>query len=373
MCTFLAMPAFKACTAYVTSLELVMNSNLHWITGGQWRTVALTLLVGILGSLVAHALRFPIPWMLGSLLFCASGKLMGLPIKTLHSGIERWMRIAIGVFLGPSVAVSIQQAGSDLPFAMAAAIFVTTLTVIGGTPWFEWRTNLSRRSAFMSAFPGGLSMLLALAGDIGNRAEVLLVHAVRVVIVVVSISLLARVLGVPSVPDPLIASLRWSTDTSILLLASLIVVCFVLAEKLRWAGGHVMIPMVITALLTYFTDVNIDPPALLKTCALLVFGIVIGCEVANGPRHRYVRLFTASSVFTVVIMGLAAILALAMTNYIDQGFMVLFLALAPGGIAEVSLVAFALGLDAGLVALVHSCRFFYIITAGPICIKFFQK
>ena len=134
-----------------------------------------------------------------------------------------------------------------------------------------------------------------------------------------------------------------------------------------------MIPMIITALLTYFTDVTIEPPALLKTCALLVFGIVIGCEVANGPRERYVRLFNASSVFTVAIMALAAGLALAMTGYIDQGFMVLFLALAPGGIAEVSLVAFALGLDAGLVALVHSCRFIYIITVGPICMKFFQK
>lgn len=31
-----------------------------------------------------------------------------------------------------------------------------------------------------------------------------------------------------------------------------------------------------------------------------------------------------------------------------------------------SLDAIALGLNAGLVALVHSCRFFYIITAGPI-------
>ena len=373
MSTSQVMRVSKVCIESVMSLDLKMNSTLNHYVVGRWKPVVFTVFVGIVGSLVALFLRFPIPWMLGSLLFCATGKLMGLPIQSLHSSIERWMRVAIGVFLGPAVASSIQQAGTDLPFAMVAAIVVTTLTVVGGTPWFEWRTRLPRRSAFMAAFPGGLSMLLALAGDLGNRAEVLLVHAVRVVIVVVSISLLARVLGVPSVPDPLIASLRWSTDSSIAILAALIIVCFFLSEKLRWAGGHVMIPMIITALLTYFTDVSIEPPALLKTCALLVFGIVIGCEVANGPRDRYARLFSASSVFTVAVMALAAALALAMTGYIDQGFMVLFLALAPGGIAEVSLVAFALGLDAGMVALVHSCRFIYIITAGPICMKFFQK
>jgi membrane AbrB-like protein len=373
MSTFQAMLVFKDFIAYVTSLNSSMSALIHRYRDGRWRPMVFTMFVAIVGSLIALLLRFPIPWMLGSLLFCATAKLMGLPIQTLPLSIERWMRVALGVFLGPSVAASIQQAGSDLPFAMAAAIVVTTLTVMGGMPWFEWRTSLPRRSAFMSAFPGGLSMLLALAGDVGNRAEVLLVHAVRVVIVVVSISLLARVLGVPTVSDPLIASLRWSTDTSILLLASLIVVCFFIAEKLRWAGGHVMIPMIISALLTYFTNIAIAPPELVKTCALLVFGIVIGCEVANGPRDRYVRLFSASSIFTVASMALAAALALAMTGYIDQGFMVLFLALAPGGIAEVSLVAFALGLDAGMVALVHSCRFFYIISAGPIFMNFFQK
>lgn len=349
-----------------------MVTELNRLFEGPYRSLVFTLLVGIIGALVALALRFPIPWMLGSLLFCATGKLIGLPIQTLHSAAERWMRVAIGVFLGPSVASSVQSSGSDLLFAMIVAILITTITVVIGTPWFLKRTELPRRSAFMSAFPGGLSMLLALAGDIGHRAEVLLIHAVRVVIVVVSISLLARVLGVPAEPDPFMASLRWSTDTSFLLLAALIVFCFVLAEKLRWAGGHVMIPMIITALLTFFTGIHIEPPALLKTCALLVFGIVIGCEVANGPRDQYARLFTTSTLFTVAVMGLAAFLALMMTGFIDQGFMVLFLALAPGGIAEVSLVAFALGLDAGLVALVHSCRFIYIITAGPLCMKLFK-
>ena len=350
-----------------------MRSSLNRFIGGRWTPVVFTLFLGIVGSLIALYIQLPVPWMLGSLLFCATAKLLGLPIVPPHSSIERWMRVAIGVFLGPSVANSIQQAGSDLPFAVAAAIFVTTLTVIGGTLWFQRRVQLPLHGSFMAAFPGGLSMLLALAGDIGNRAEVLLIHAVRVVIVVVSISLLARILGVPSVPNPFMASLVWSTDSSTGVLVVLIVCCFFISEKLRWAGGHVLIPMIITALLTYLTDLVIAPPELLKTCALLVFGIVIGCEVANGPRHRYLSLFSASSVFTIAIMCLAAALALAMTSFVNQGFMVLFLALAPGGIAEVSLVAFALGLDAGLVALVHSCRFIYIITAGPICMKFIRK
>jgi membrane AbrB-like protein len=329
--------------------------------------------VGIAGALLAQVLRFPIPWLLGSLIACAVAIRAGLPVKSMPGTLERWMRVAIGVSLGPSVAESVQHSSSDLPFAIATAIIITTVTVLAGMPWFERRAHLPRPAAFMSALPGGLSMLLALAGDTGNRAEVLLVHAVRVLIVVVSISLLARMLGVPPVPDPLMASLDWHNDTSPWVLAGMIIACFVLAERLNIAGGHVIVPMIITTIIATFSDISIAPPTLLKTVALLVFGMVIACEVAKGPRDRYVQLFGASSMFTIAIMALGALFAMILTRLIDQHFLVLFLALAPGGIAEVSLVALALGLDAGMVALVHSCRFIYIIMAGPVGMQMLLK
>ncbi|NND92725.1 MAG: hypothetical protein HKN42_17860 [Granulosicoccus sp.] len=332
-----------------------------------------TVSLGIAGGGIALLLQFPIPWLLGSLLFCAVGSRAGLPVRSLPGVLERWMRVAIGVSLGPSVASSMQVSGADLPFAVVAALGITTLTVAAGTPWFEQRVGLPRPAAFLCALPGGLSMLLALSGDTGNRAEVLLVHAVRVVIVVVSISLLARMLGVPPEPDPLLASLDWHNDTSPWVLAGLVIVCFMLAERLRIAGGHVIIPMIIAACIAAFTEIDIAPPMVVKTIAMLVFGMVIGCEVANGPRERYYQLFAASAVFTIVIMAVAAMFAMVLTQLIDQHFLVLFLSLAPGGIAEVSLVALALGLDAGLVALVHSCRFIYIITAGPVGLRMLRK
>jgi membrane AbrB-like protein len=267
------------------------------------------------------------------------------------------------------VASSLQVSGADLPLAISVALLITTATVFAGMHWFEHSAQLPRPAAFMSALPGGLSMLLALAGDTSNRAEVLLVHAVRLVIVVVSLSVLARILGVPPQPDPVLATLAWHNDTSPWLLAGLIILCYVLAERLDWAGGHVIVPMLITTFITAFTGISTEPPELLKTIAMLVFGMVIGCEVANGPRHRYLRLFSASAIFTLAVMSVAALLAIVLTQLVEQDFLVLFLSLAPGGIAEVSLVALALGLDAGLVALVHSCRFVYIITAGPLGVR----
>ena len=321
---------------------------------------------GIVGALLAVVVHLPIPWMLGALFACAIATAAGLNIVTLPNVIERWMRVAIGVSLGPSVAASLEQSGEHMPLAIVATLGIVTTSVVLGTRWFEQRGPLPRPAAYLTSLPGGLSMLLAMAGDIGNRAQVLMAHTVRVVFVVVSISLLARALGVATTDAPMTDSLQWSNDTSLWLLAGLIIGGFLLAERLKIAGGHVIFPMLLTALLAALTDWSLAPPPLLKTLALLVFGIVLGCEVAGGPRETYGRLFRASLLFTIAFMACAAVLAYVLDSTTGLGFLVLFLALAPGGIAEVSLVALALGLDAGLVALVHACRFLYIILAGPV-------
>ena len=327
---------------------------------------SLTVAIGLAGALIAVLVHLPIPWMLGALFACAIATAAGLDMVTLPNLIERWMRVAIGVSLGPPVATSLQHSGEHMPLAILATVGIVTTSVVLGTRWFEQRGPLPRPAAYLTSLPGGLSMLLAMAGDIGNRAQVLMAHTVRVVFVVVSISLLARALGIATTDAPFTDSLQWNNDTSPWLLAALIIGGFFLAERLKIAGGHVIFPMLLTALLAAVTDWSLAPPPLLKTVALLVFGIVLGCEVAGGPRETYGRLFRASLVFTIVFMACAAVLAFVLDSTTGLGFLVLFLALAPGGIAEVSLVALALGLDAGLVALVHACRFLYIILAGPV-------
>ncbi len=332
-----------------------------------------TLAIGLAGAVVAVFLHLPIPWMLGALFACALATWAGLPTRALPNVIERWMRVAIGVSLGPSVAQSFAHSHAHLPLAIAVTLGIVTASVVLGTVWFERRGPLPRPAAFLTALPGGLSMLLAMAGDIGNRAQVLMAHTVRVVFVVVSVSLLARALGITTTASPFVDSLQLSNDASPWLLAVLIVGGFFLAERLKLPGSHVIAPMLITALLATVTDWSLTPPPIVKTVALLVFGMVLGFEVAGGPRDTYGRLFRASLIFTIVFMSVAAVLSIALDAVTGLGFLVLFLALAPGGIAEVSLVALALGLDAGLVALVHACRFTYIIVVGPIGLRYLMR
>ena len=334
---------------------------------------ALALGIGVAGGLVALYARVPVPWLIGSLGACALAAGAGLPLAAPPPVWERFMRVAIGVALGPSIAASLASAAAGVGLVVAAALLLTVASVVLGTRWFERRLALARPSAYLTALPGGLSMLLALAGDVPDRALVVLAHTVRVVIVVVSMSLLARGLGVPPEAAPLGSTLELSNGTSWWLLAALALGFFAFAETVRVPGGHVIATMAGTALLAAFTDLAIEPPEIVKTVAMLVVGVTLGMEVASGPRGRYARTFSSSALFTVAIMILGALVALGLARAGDAPFLVLFLALAPGGIAEVSLVALALGLDAGLVALVHACRFGFIAVAGPAGLYLFGR
>lgn len=339
----------------------------------------LTLAVGLVGALIFAILDLPIPWLLGSMFSAIVAMKLTLPLASIPGLLERWMRVAIGVSLGPAVASSISLNAGDLPFAIICAVLVTLSTALGGMLWFQSQTNLPRSSSFLSAVPGGLSVFFGLSDNHGHRTQILLAHTVRVVIVVVFISLLARLLGIAPQVDVLpqgaghshaiVAGLSWQGGANPLVLLLLLVANFILAERVKIAGGHVIIPMLTTAAIAGLSPVPVDSPEVVQSIAMLVFGIVLGQQVAKSSGADNRQLLRAATVFSCLAILFVACIAFVLAEIIPQSFLVLFLALAPGGIAEVSLVALALGLDAGLVALLHSCRFLFIVLLGPLAFK----
>ncbi len=55
--------------------------------------------VGGCGGAAFHALGAPLPWLLGSMVACAAGAIIGLPIQA-SAGARRPMAAVIGVVLG---------------------------------------------------------------------------------------------------------------------------------------------------------------------------------------------------------------------------------------------------------------------------------
>lgn len=333
--------------------------------------IGLTALIGFVGALSALFLSIPVPWLLGPLLVCTLISACGIPLCP-PTGVEKILRVVIGVALGPSVANSLSDSATRLPIAIAAAAIFIGLLMMLGSAWFRRAAGLSRPVAFLAALPGGLSFMLALASNVsGSRPMIALIHTVRVSSLVVFVSLLSSVIGTETPVSSVGAALEFNWSMSLLVWAALFVTSYLIANQLSIPGGHVIFPMVIAAAVTTLTDLNTETPVLFKTLAMLAFGIIMGCEVGSGPKHLYARLGLAALSYTAGAFVVAATIALTLELIVDETFLVLFLALAPGGIAEVSLIALALGLDAGFVALVHACRFLLIMLAGPIGLRMY--
>ena len=286
------------------------------------------------------------------------------------------MRVLIGTAVGPSVASSLLDLNASLLLAVLASLASVVVLVLAGTRLFQRHLQLSRGEAFLSALPGGLSFMIALADELkvadqSSRPRIALIHTVRVVAVVLFVSLLAAQLG-SDITRP--AFFDWfdlpvTTDLQWLMLALLVLIGFVLAERLAIPGAHVTLPLILSSI-TYATGILAVPmPALIITLAMMVLGTILGCQLGTGPRREYPRLAIASILFTVCAFIIGAGLAALLGRFTAFGFLTLFLAFVPGGIAEVALIALSLGLDVGLIALVHLGRFVFIMLVGPLGLK----
>ena len=338
-----------------------------------------TLAAGICGGVIAVLIHAPIPWLLGSLLVTAVLTGFGLRLAGLPSSLEKWMRVLIGVALGPSVANSLGGVGVPTLVAVAGSLLTVVLLTGIGYVFFQRWLKMSRGEAFLSALPGGLSFMMALAdklqmadklkvADRSSRPRIALIHTVRVVSLVLFVSLIAVLLGTDLQKGSFYewfhfaVSLQWQW----LFLLLVILLSMQVADKLSIAGGHVTIPLVISSAVYAAGFITVPLPQLVITVAMLVFGCILGCELGSGPRREYPKLAGASVLLTAIAFVFGAVLALTFGGLTGLGFLTLFLALAPGGIAEVSLVALALGLDVGVIAMIHLCRFLLIMLIGPL-------
>lgn len=326
-----------------------------------------TLGIGAIGGAIAFLANLPIPWLLGSMLGVCCCQLAGLSLARPHKKLDKSMRVLIGVALGASVAANFSTFSSLLLITVLVAIVFVTLVTAFGTQYFLRINGFKTIDGFMSSLPGGLSFLLALSGDLGSRfPKIALIHTIRVVVLVVTFSLLAFFLHADTPKITLEQSFFFDIGHFSWPLLGLILCCAIIAEVSKVAGSHVLFSLIISAVVYHLGWISIEMPELIKTLAMITFGSLLGYELSKNPDKSYLKIIFSSVIFTMVVMIAALGLSFIMEFTVDKHYLLFLLALAPGGIAEISLITLALGFDVGFVASVHACRFGFIMLVGPV-------
>ncbi|MEM7505695.1 MAG: AbrB family transcriptional regulator [Pseudomonadota bacterium] len=331
------------------------------------KRIALGLAIGGVGGFVADAAHVPLAWMLGPLFFTMAASLGGLPVE-----VPTWLRVyflvLVGFFLGESFDHLTPDELVRWPVSLLGAVIY--VPVAGGIAYIFYRhlARESRATAICEATPGGLSAVVMLASSMGaDERAVALSQSLRLSVVILLAPFIAfGLLGLPQPDDALFAEQQLISPTGfVILLASSVVGIFVLGRT-GLPMPSLVAPIFVSALLRMSGIVEGALPHWLIEIALVVMGASIGSRFAGVTLARWLGIAGVTLMGTLILMAVSAVLAVLVAELTGLGLMALLLAYAPGGVAEMSLIALAIDVDPAFVAVHHVLRITFILMMFPI-------
>ncbi|MDP6343202.1 MAG: AbrB family transcriptional regulator [Alphaproteobacteria bacterium] len=335
------------------------------------RGVLLSLIIGGVGGAVFHALNLPLPWMLGSMCFVVVAAIAGAPVA-LYMPLRMLMVAVLGTLLGSVFTPQIlDRLGDWAGGASLMAIFVGVMSVV--SVGFLIRVGgLDRITAYFAGTPGGLGEMTVVGEQQGGDPRIIpLVHATRVFIVVFLLPLYLVTVESLDIPQTSVTLDRQvsAEGVDLLILGACALIGFTLARLLRLPGGQILGPLLISAA-AYLTGlVHGKPPVTLISVAQVVIGAAIGARFVGLDVRRMARPILLALISVFAMLAMAAAFAALAAPILGIPRHALLLALAPGGLAEMSLIALSLNIDTAFITTMHLVRILLIVTLAPIIFR----
>jgi membrane AbrB-like protein len=330
---------------------------------------ASTLGIALAGAGIFWIAGLPLPFLFGPLLACLAAALAGM--KLLGMGrISVAARSILGVAAGASITPDVVHALPKMAQTVALVPVFVGLIALVGLPYFR-ALGYDRVTAWYAAMPGGLQDMVVFGQEAGGDGRALsLIHATRVLIIVTLAPIIAVNLYGVGLSNPIGLPAGDLPMDQIVLMIVAGLVGWKVAERLRLFGASILGPMILAATFSLTGLLHMRPPAEAILTAQLLIGLGIGvCYV--GVTWRELRRFVASGVvFVVILAALSALFTEAVTLLHLAPPVDAFLAFAPGGQAEMTVLAIVTGADLGFVIVHHLTRVILVILGAPIAAKF---
>jgi hypothetical protein len=343
------------------------------LTPTFFKRLSIALGIGLIGGLIAHFINMPLAWMMGPMLATFIASLLRIPM-----GVPMQFRSAIlgiiGIFLGASFTPETLDQAARWPISMIAVLlYVPVITFV--ITWFYSKiAKLDPATALFSATPGGLTPMVVLgAAAGGNEQEIALTQGLRVLLLVMSAPLIVLMItGVVANGHGNSVAVQMSLGEGLLTAVCAIITVLVF-RKLRVPAAYMTGAMAASLGLHVTGIVEGNLPDWLLAGSLLILGSAIGSRFSGVKMAVMVRLAGYSVLATAVVLAFTGGVAWFVSDWLDLDFIAVLLAFAPGGVAEMSLIALALNVEPSFVAFHHIVRIFEIVLLAPILAKWFER
>ncbi|MDX2314885.1 MAG: AbrB family transcriptional regulator [Gammaproteobacteria bacterium] len=329
------------------------------------------LAIGTVGGALFFALNMPLAWMMGAMVLTTIAALSKVPLYV--PGRLRSAMIAIlGVLLGSTFTPEALDKVAEWPITLASLALYLLLVTGMLYVYFRRVMGFDPATAYFSATPGGLNEMVivgrAMGGD--DRA-IALVHGARILLVVLVLPFSFRyAYGVGSAGGGAgtgtLSGIGW-LDGGVLVACA--VVGPVIGKFLRLPAYRLVGPMLASAAVHIGGVTSSAPPMELVAMAQVIIGSAIGARFAGAPLKWVFKIIASSLVSTSLMLGATVGFALVLAPLSGIPFAPVVLAFSPGGLAEMSLIALALGVETAFVATHHVARIGMIVIFAPLVFR----
>ncbi|MDN5786358.1 AbrB family transcriptional regulator [Pseudorhodobacter sp.] len=343
--------------------------------------LAATLAFGTIGGFAGKVLGLPLGYLLGSLLVVAlfaiaKWRVLGQPIH---------MPQPLRMSFIPIIGVGIGGAFTPAIFHDALGWWPTVLALFAFVPLAHFtgyqiyrRGGVTRPTAYFGSVPGGLMETVVMGEEAGaDVALLVLMQFMRLILTIVFMPVLFTVMSGHAVGSASGVLLKGSGNPLDLWNIAVLLVAgiggYFAGRALRFPAAIMTGPLMFSAVahLTGLTDAV--PPNWMISMTQIVVGTGLGARFAGMAMATLRRGFGLAVLSTAASLTIAFGVAELLHAAVGMPVSAVFLAFAPGGITEMSLIALSLQISVVYVTLHHVCRivlaimvarYFYARTAG---------
>ena len=328
-----------------------------------------TLAVAIVAGWLCDAAGLPLGWLIGAMLVMIAASLLRFPAEQ-PTPVIPYVKASVGTLLGASVSAGVILSIPDWWVSLSAMFAVMIVAGLINFGVLRRAFGFSPADAALCSMPGGIAEMIFLSEAAGaDQRRVAIVHAVRIAFSILAIPVIVSFLyGIEvdraAAPEPApMSAADWFWF-------GLCILSGVAAQ--RWASiplPLILAPLALSAGLHVIGVTDFEVPGAVSKAMQIVIGLNVGARF-EGIAPSTLGKFAGVALFVVVIQIALAIVA-AVVVAVLPGFdtLALTLAFAPGGLAEMSLIAIAMGRDVAFVGFHHILRVLFALSLAPLLLR----
>ncbi|EHA15481.1 ammonia monooxygenase [Halomonas sp. HAL1] len=337
------------------------------MSAGSAKALLTSLAIGAVGGTLFQLTGLPLAWMLGPLIANLLASSQGVKVAVPES-LRNVFLAVMGMVLGSQVTPQLAHRVLDWPVSAALLLLGVAASTAVAAAWYR-RCGFDPVSAWFGASPGAMTAMILLGEKCGGDPQrIAVAQSLRVILVILFLPPLfwAYEDGGDSI-SPVHSGLEHGW---MLLMIPLILP---LGRWLRIPSPALLAPLLVAALLSGSDMASLALPGWGMNLMLWVLGSAIGSRFQGMTRKLFGRYLWQSGVATLLALLVLALFAELIHQLLGVGRDVALLALAPGGIGEMAILAVALNIDPVFVAFHHLLRMVTLMIIAPFWARWLMR